>query len=306
MHFLGVDIGGTKIDVGIVDENGVVLVEARVPTPASSGGEAVLTAAINLAAALRASCNATIAAVGVGAGGQVDAQNGVILSGTDLLPGWAGQRVAEHFSLRFDVPCYLENDVNALAIGEQRFGIAKNVGTSVFLALGTGVGGALVIDGKLRHGPHWSAGELGHLIIDCRDDARVDLGGHRGTLEAYASGHGLVTTWREITGDRREITGLEIAEEAVCDSGSPAILAVAQTGRYLGYGLLSIVNALDPDLIVIGGGLSSLGDLLLDPARNMLLERALPGPSHCPVVTATLGSHSSMIGAAAVAMEGIQ
>ncbi len=127
-------------------------------------------------------------------------------------------------------------------------------------------------------------------------DARRDAGGHAGTLEAYASGPGLVQTWREITGRTDRVVGTDILARA----GGPE--AVGRTGEYLGYGLISLANTLDPDIIIIGGGLAALGDLLLTPARRVLQDRALPGPAQCPVVPAALGPDASVIGAAALAM----
>jgi glucokinase len=159
-----------------------------------------------------------------------------------------------------------------------------------------------MLNGQLVHGAHWSAGEIGHIIVNMDQNARVDSGGHKGTLEAYVSGHGLVATWREITGDRSEITGDAIAVEAKQDLGGPAALAITQTGQYLGIGLVSILSILDPEIVVIGGGLASLGEQLLAPARNVVKARALFGAADCPIVVAELGSSSSIVGAAAVAL----
>jgi glucokinase len=306
MIYVGVDIGGTKTAAGIVDREGKVLKKNKIATPAAEGGGAVLRASIELVRNLLDSWNEQPVAIGIGAGGQVDCRRGVIVSATDLLPGWAGQPVADRFTASFQIPTFVENDVNALAIGEYMFGSAKTYKTSVFIALGTGVGGALMIDGKLHHGAHWSGGEIGQMIIDFRDSARHDGAGHKGTLEAYASGHGLVASWRAITGDQADMTGEQIAQEAEQDSGSPAALAVAQTGRSLGFGLVSIVSVIDPDLIVIGGGLSLLGDMILGPARSILSSRALPGPSTCPLIVASLGYNSAIVGAAATAMAAYQ
>jgi glucokinase len=303
LHTLGVDIGGTKIAVGIVDDAGRVVAQERCNTPAIEGGNSILNSAVALSETLITASMLPISRIGIGAGGQINATTGVVLSATDLLPGWAGQNIVDCFQAAFNLPTCVENDVNALALGEFRFGSALGLSTVVFLAIGTGVGGAILIDGKIHHGTHWSGGELGHLLIDIGDNARIDSGGHRGTLEAYASGHGLVETWRQITGDRAAITGEEIAQAAEEDTGGPAVLAVSQTGRYLGFGLVTIANILDPDLIVIGGGMAALGDMLLDPARVVLKERALPGPAACPIVTASLGAAASIIGAASVAME---
>lgn len=301
--YIGIDIGGTKIAGGLVTSGGVVLHRQDVPTPAREGGQRVLEAAIALAHTLRHTTDETILGVGVGTGGQVNTDQGVIVSATGLLPGWAGINVKAAFEASLRLPAFVDNDVNALALGEARSGAARNAASVAFLALGTGVGGALLLDGRLHRGAHWSGGEFGHILLEIGPDARRDAGGHLGTLESYSSGPGLVQTWRELTGNTApDISGHEVAAEAVRDPDGPAAQAVTRTGEYLGYGLVSLANALDPELIVIGGGLAALGDALLAPARRVLKARALPGPATCPVVPAALGADASLVGAASLIM----
>lgn len=301
--FLGIDIGGTKIAGGLVTDAGTIVQRDAVPTPARDGGPRVLEAALTLARRLQAQAPGTLSGVGIGTGGQVNATTGEIVSATDLLPGWAGTRVQKAFEEALRLPASVDNDVNALAVGEAHFGAAREANTVVFLALGTGVGGALLLKGRLHHGAHWTGGEFGHILLTMDPAARRDTGGHVGTLEAYASGPSLVQTWRETTGDTNTaVTGHDIAAQAERDPTGPAAQAVARTGEYLGYGLVSLANALDPDLIVLGGGLAALGDALLVPAQRVLQARALPGPAACSVVLASLGADASIIGAAALAM----
>ena len=292
--YLGIDIGGTKIAGAVVTDTGNALRHAARPTPAREGGARVLAAAIDLAQSLR---TPAVQAIGIGAGGQINADEGVVVSATDLLPGWAGAPIKAAFQAALSLPTFVDNDVNALAVGEERFGAARGRATVIFLALGTGVGGALLLNGRLHHGAHWAGGEFGHILLTMDDKARHDAGGRTGTLEAYASGPGLVQTWREITGDwASDVAGRDIPAR----TGGPE--AITRTGEYLGYGLISLANALDPDVIVIGGGLAALRDALLEPARNVLRARALPGPAQCPVVPAALGPDASVIGAASLAM----
>ncbi len=283
MTFLGIDIGGTKIAGATVTLGGTVVTRLTRPTPAREGGARVLATALEVA---RAILTPDVVGIGVGTGGQVDPRRGVIVSATDLLPGWAGTDVKTAFQDAFKLSTSVDNDVNALAVGEARFGAARGRQSVVFLALGTGVGGALLVDGRLHHGAHGAGGEFGHLLLTMDPDARRDGGGHVGTLEAYASGPGLARTRAEVGGDAAE--------------------AVRRTGEFLGFGLVSLANALDPEVIVIGGGLAALGDALLDPARRVLRARALPGPAQCPVVTAALGPDASTIGAACLAMPAVE
>lgn len=298
---IGIDIGGTKIAGGLVDHTGLVLQRAQVPTPARDGGPAVLAAALDLARSL--SATEPIAGAGIGTGGQVDTDRGIVVSATGLLPGWAGTDIKSAFETALGVPAAVENDVNALAAGESRFGAAKGLATVVFLALGTGVGGALVLDGKIHHGAHWVGGEFGHILLSMESDARIGSDGTRGTLEAYCSGQGLVDTYSALAGDTKiPLSAREIAQEAARNPAGAAVRAIERSGEYLGFGLVTLANALDPNLIVIGGGLADLGDALLAPARRILSERAMPGPNSCPVVAASLGPDAALIGAASLVM----
>ena len=289
--YLGIDIGGTKIAAGLITSEGRVLRSARVPTPLT-GGSSILDVALMLAREVAGAD--TLMAIGIGTGGQVDAARGVIVSATDLLPGWAGTDVAGAFGRAFGLPCAVDNDVNALAVGEARLGTGRGLSSVLFLALGTGVGGAWLRDGQVHHGATWTGGEFGHLYLTASEDAP------RKTLEDWASGPGLARTYLELTG--QAATGEEIARQATEDPSGGAAQTIARTGEVLGFGLASLANVFDPELIVIGGGLASLGDLLLGPARGVLARRGLPGPARCPVVVAELGAEASLVGAACLAM----
>jgi len=293
--YLSLDIGGTKIAGGLVTGDGRVTLSDRRPTPLT-GGASILEAALSLARTLQGAAPEPPAAIGIGTGGQVDAERGVIVSATDLLPGWAGTDVKAAFERAFGLPCLVDNDVNALAVGEARFGAGRGLATVLYLALGTGVGGALLLNGRVHHGATWTGGEFGHLLLT------TDEAAPRKTLEDWASGPALLQTYREMTGAGPEVTGEAVAAEAASDPGGPAARVVTRTGECLGFGLAGLANALDPDLIVIGGGLAALGDALLDPARRILRRYALPGPARCPVVPAALGAEAAVVGAAALAM----
>lgn len=305
MNYIGVDIGGTKIAAGIVTASGEMIARHEQPTPVTGGGEVILNDAIDAAKAVLRTASVPVVAVGVGAGGQIDPVHGVVFSATDVIPGWKGIKIAESFSRELGIPAFADNDVNVLALAESRFGAARRItsGTIVFLALGTGVGGALLINGQLHHGAHFSGGEFGHILLSIDANARTDSGGARGTLEAYCSGPGLVQTWRELSNNKQDKSGPDIVSEARQQPEGICARAVQKTGEYLGYGLVSLANALDPDLIVIGGGLSEIGDALILPAMYVLREFALPGPSRCNVVTAQLGKDSAIFGAASLGME---
>ncbi len=305
---LGIDIGGTKIAGGLIDaQTGKLISHQRVPTLAQNGGPVVLQRALDLAQTLidkeRMRTGRIPQAVGIGAGGQINAQTGVVLSATDLLPGWAGTHLAGAFSERFNLPAVADNDVHALAVGEQIWGAGRGLQNLVYIALGTGVGGAIISNGKLHRSPTGVSGEIGHLIVD--PNGPLTNSGTRGSLEEYASGPALHRLYRELGGEGEEATDGKkepLACQACADRNSPAGRACTQTGAWLGIALVSLAHLFGPDAFIIGGGLASLGDLLLEPARHVLRKRALPPVKETPVVTAALGPNASVIGAAALAL----
>jgi glucokinase len=301
--YLGIDIGGTGIAGALVSNDGITSHRQELPTPWQEGGPAILQQAIQVARKVLSSSSNKIEGIGVGTGGQINTINGTVYSATAVLPGYTGLKIKETFEQEFKIRTEVDNDVNVLGLGELRFGAARSYsqeGCVVFLALGTGVGGALLINGKIHHGAHWTGGEFGHILLSIAPNARKDSGGAAGTLEAYCSGPALVETYRELTDSQEQLTGEEVVRHANEASDNAAKRAIKMTGEYLGYGLVTLANALDPHLIVIGGGLSELGDALLDPARRILHDKAMPGPAKCPVVPAALGQNAAIAGAASL------
>jgi glucokinase len=310
MIVAGIDIGGTKIAGGVVDgDTGQVLARARIATDAHEGGAAVLARALALARSLLVSSESTgtggrqtLQAIGIGAGGQIDPQTGVVVDATEILPGWKGTRLSEGFAHAFDVPAFADNDVNALAAGESRFGAGRAYRHLAYLALGTGVGGALVHNGRLVHGPQGAGGELGHLIVD--PSAPAYAFGTRGCLEQLTSGPALLRRYRDVGGDPA-LDGPAVARRAHTGD-ERALRIVAEVGRDLGIGLASLANVWGPEAFLLGGGvIEGFGPLLVDPARAELQARALPAVRQTPVLIAALGTDAAVIGAACLALEGL-
>lgn len=302
---LGIDIGGTKIAGGVVSaETGAVLLSARTPTRATEGGAAVLQRSLNLARELLAQAKtqgvSVPTGIGVGAGGQIDPAGGIVLSATEVLPGWAGTRIKETFEQEFHIPTAVDNDVNALAVGESRFGAGQGMSNLIYLALGTGVGGAIIAGGRVYHSATGVSGELGHLML-FPDGLPCTCGG-RGCLEQYTCGPALWRRFTELGGKAMEGEGPSLLEQAAANPTGPAARAIADVGYYLGLGLVSLANIFGPDRFIIGGGVASIGYMLLTPARRTLAERALPPVRHIPVVTPGLGDDASLIGAASLAL----
>lgn len=295
MRFLGVDVGGTKIAAGVVDgETGEVLVSERIPTNATDGGNSVLARAIALAKKLQDE-HGEIAGVGIGAAGQIDPVEGVVVDATPILPSWAGQKLTESFSRELGIPAAADNDVNALAAGEMRFGAGRNYSHVIFLALGTGVGGALVHAGKLVHGPRGQGTELGHLIL--YPEAPSVPYTTRGSLEQFCCGAALKGNFIENGGDPN-LDGPEIAH--LVTLATPAALSAArQVGEDLGLGLVSLANIYGPEAFLIGGGLiDGLGQYILEPARKVFMSRTLRSLAPTPILPAGLGRDAAIVGAA--------
>jgi len=286
MKVLGVDIGGTKIAAGVVDlSDGSVSHVHRVPTDASLGGVAVLERAVLAARAVWDEAGGGIERIGIGAGGQIDPVAGDVVHATDILPGWAGQPLASTFSDIFEVPAWADNDVNALAEGELRFGAGQGCTSLVFLALGTGVGGAVVAGGRVLHGERGAGGELGHLLLYPPDR----------NLEQCANGDAICKAYRLALGSASGRSSVEIAELA--RRGDPAAVEAASIVGW------SVSRMCWPrQRIVVGGGVvDGFGELVLGPARRILRQLALPGVADTPVVPAGLGADAPVVGAAAVA-----
>lgn len=307
---VGVDVGGTKISAGVVDGGGTVLASTRRSSPAGDRSAIVATIA-DAVTELRASY--TVEAVGVGAAGLVDSARSTVLFAPNL--AWRDEPLRVDLEAKLDLPVVIENDANAAAWGEFTFGAGADVDDFVLVTVGTGVGGGVVLDGALHRGAFGVAAEIGHirmvpggLVCGC---------GNRGCWEQYASGTALVRETRELvaSGSWSGRALLERAGGEVAKIDGPLITTAAQegdafsieqmavVGRWLGEGIATLTAVLDPAMVVIGGGVSAAGDLLLKPARASFRAN-LTGRGHRPelkIRAAKLGNTAGMIGAADLA-----
>lgn len=306
LHSIGIDIGGTKIAAGLVDSQGVLSNWQRVNSPAQDP-EAMADAVVELIQGLQS--QGEVSSVGVAAAGFIDAERSTILYSPNL--NWRHEPLRERIQSRINLPVVIENDANAAAWAEFQFGAAKDVKSMVMLTIGTGVGGAIVDDGRLIRGGFGIGGELGHFRLI--PDGRVCGCGQRGCVEQYASGTALLKSarklassegpagsrLRELQGDNPELTGAEVA--AAINEGDPSTLALLrELGDYLGQALGTIAAILDPQVCVIGGGVSDSGDLLLDPIREAYLK-ALPARGFRPELEVRLAHHTNQAGVIGVA-----
>jgi glucokinase len=307
---IGVDVGGTKIAAGVVDVNGHLLAKVRLSTP---GATAESVEAGIAAAVLELKAGYDVAAVGVAAPGFVDAQR-TTLRFTPNLP-MADRPLKALLEPRVGMPVVVENDASAAAWGEYRFGGGRGVSDVVLLTVGTGLGGGIVLDGRLLRGAFGIAGEFGHVRIV---PGGLPCGcGDRGCWEQYTSGRALIRQAHALAraNPPRAARLLELAGgevDAIAGSmitgaageGDPAsVELLAELGRWLGEGIADIADVLDPAVVVIGGGVSEAGDLLLEPARTAF-SASLSAGAHRPhlvIRAAELGNDAGLIGAADLA-----
>ncbi|MEV7331920.1 ROK family protein [Micromonospora sp. NPDC093244] len=290
---VGIDIGGTKTAAALVDRAGRVLERREAPTPARAGPEAVLGVAARLATDL---LGATTGPVGVGTAGTVDPATGGIRYATDSLPGWTGTPVADALAARLGREVRVTNDVNAAALGESWAGAGRDRAHVLLVAVGTGLGGALVRDGRVEAGARGAAGEVGHLPAPGAEQLRCGCGRY-GHLEALASGSGLAAAYAIETGTH--LTGRTVAERAATGDGV-ARLVVERAGAVLGATLAGLVALLDPDAVLVTGGAASS---LLPAASVSYSAELASGWADVPLLPATLGADAVLVGAARLAID---
>jgi glucokinase len=307
---VGVDIGGTKIAAGLVDEEGMLVEETRRETPATSPPE-IVDAIADIVKEL--SGRHQIEAIGIGAAGFVDATRSTVLFAPNL--AWRHEPLRQGVEARTSVPTVVENDANAAAWAEFQFGGGRDVQDMVLLTVGTGLGGGLVLDGELFRGAFGVGGEVGHLRVV--PNGHLCGCGNKGCWEQYASGSALVREARAFArsgspqaaplleradGDAEKIQG-PMVTEAARDGDVPARELLEDLGRWLGEGIASLAAVLDPAAVVVGGGVADAGDLLLEPARSAF-ARNLTARGHRPqleIRLASMGNEAGIIGAADLA-----
>ncbi|MFI5339387.1 MAG: ROK family protein [Candidatus Methylomirabilales bacterium] len=308
---LAIDIGGTKLAAGVVDAAGTILARGEVPTLAAEGPERVLDRIVRLCedvlAAPRVSAG-SIQRIGIGCAGPVDRGAGLILKPPNL-PGWTRVALVERIEKALGHPAVLENDANAAALGEFRYGAGRGASSLVYLTVSTGIGSGIILDGKIWHGVKDGAGEVGHITL--LPDGPICGCGNRGCLEALASGPSIARRAREALATERPSRLREVGDFTAVDVVQLAregdVLAGEvwdDTVRYLGLGVAAIVTILAPERVVIGGGVAQAGDILLEPLRREVRRRVkLVAVESIPVLPAALGPDVGILGAAAVALE---
>lgn len=300
---LAADVGGTNIRTALVDPQGMVLTVIKRPTLAQKGKDSMIERLVRMledTAKKYGTRLEKVEGIGVGFPGPLDAKKGVVFSPPNLV-GWFHVPLKGILEKKLGRPVVIENDANAAALGEYWKGAGRGAKSLVCLTLGTGVGGGIVLDGRVWHGAKGIAGEIGHMTV-IRGGRRCNCG-NRGCLEAYASSRGIIARMQELLMREKTRRDEKITMErigALAKAGDrQARRTVEDTGVILGIAIANIANILNPEVVVLGGGVSNLGDRLFDPIKEEVKKRALPeAVEGLRIVKAQLGDNAGVIGAA--------
>lgn len=306
---IAIDFGGTNIRAAAVDRTGRILQRERVPTYAHEGPDAVISRIAECAK--RVMCGSE-RFIGVASPGPLDPYNGVVL-GLPNLPGWTNVHLRDRVASATGLSCAINNDANLAALGEHRYGAGRGHNHLVYFTWSTGIGGGVIINNQLLLGAHGFAAELG--LISVNVDGAIDHTSLPGSLEGYAAGPGIarlaqamVTDGRAARiltlaqGDAGRITAREVGI-AANEGDLDALTILDRAAWIMGHGCINALHTFDPSIIIIGGSVSIMGDVLLDRVRRVVRERALPPYRATPIEVAALGDDCGILGAAALAWE---
>lgn len=310
---LGIDLGGTKIAAGVVDASGRILGRGHRLTQPQEGWEAVVDRMVAAGEEALAQAGVTaeaLAGVGIGSPGPVNPETGVVVEAANLF--FKNVPLAEAVAARFDRPTYLDHDARVAALGEYRFGAGQGATHLVFVTVSTGIGAGIIVKGRPHQGAHFAAGELGHTVV--RPNGPRCTCGLNGCLEAVASGTAIAKLAREamargeapilaqLAGHDPERVDARLVAEGV-RRGDPACRQVLdQATFYLGLALAGVINLIDCDRIVLGGGVAKMGELLFEPVRRTVAASVVATGRQVPIVPAALGSDAGILGAASLAL----
>ena len=309
--YAGIDIGGTNIKFGIFDNKGGVLYKEHKPTMSEKGPQALLHLIANIGERLlyhAAEEEFDIGYIGVGSPGAVNSETGVVVGPCPNIEGWTGTGIGEFLNERLNVPIFVDNDVNSMALAEYKFGAAQGRKNVVCLTVGTGIGGAFLYNGKIMHGSNFTGGELGHMTINFEGPQCAC--GNYGCLEAYCSSKNILLSvkkklngtltpiFKDVLSDDIENLTIKKLFTAHKKGDEIALEVISDTAKYLGIGLAGIVNLLNPEIVVVGGGITDGGGNFVELVSKELRKRAFSSATEkLQVVKASLGNDAGFIGA---------
>lgn len=309
---LATDLGGTNLRMAAVDRDGEILYRTKHETPKTTRADEIICAIVEAAEECRQAVKpqGTILGVAAAVPGTVNVEKGIVLKAPNV-PSLDGFRISATLKDELNLPCFLENDANAAAVGESWLGASRDVHNSILVTLGTGVGGGIIIDGKVLRGADGTAGEIGHIGVE---PFGVPCGcGSRGCLEQYASATAIVRLTRELESlypnsdlpEKSRLSALEIYR-AGKQGDELALEVFRQQGFYLGVALAGLINILNPEVVVIGGGGAAGWDLFIPPTIEQIRGRAYREPAErAKLVPAECGDDAGILGAARLAFEGV-
>jgi len=313
---LAIDLGGSKIIIAIISDKGEMIAREYCPTLADEGPPAVIDrmlSAIDHLLSLRNIDSSQLNSISIAAAGVIDMEKGIVTSSPSL-PGWIDIPLRGIVDEKYKVNTFLINDASAAVLGEHHFGAGKGANNLIYLTVSTGIGGGIIINGRLYFGSSGGAGEIGHTTVDV-NGPRCNCG-NIGCLEALASGTAVAReAMRRISqGEKSSLTEMvegkiesitaEKVSLAAQDGDSLALEVISKAASYLGAGTANLVNIFNPEIIIVGGGMAKMGDLLLDPVRQVVKERAFRLLAQAVrVVPAQLGDDAAVFGAAIFAFQ---
>jgi glucokinase len=310
--YIGLDLGGSFLKYALGDDRGTLLTDGVRQSRAQSAAEDIfnnifLAVEKLLEAALIH--NGAVKGIGIGSPGVIDAERGTLLGQSPNLPHWADIEIAPTIERKFGVPAFADNDANIMTIAEMELGAGKGFRNAICLTVGTGIGGGLFIDGKLFRGSEYAGSELGHIVIES-DGLPCPCGG-RGCLEQYASAPAILRLYGEALAEEgRRVDGdLDVKDifEKLTTGDNAAKKAIDRASEYLGVGIASLVNALNPEVIIIGGGVSNAGSVYIEKVAKIAHERAMANASkNLQVRKAEMGNQAGVIGALLYARKRIE
>ena len=309
--FCGIDLGGTTINIGMIATDGTLVRETKIRSSVDKGVDYVVNAIGNVVGQCRKETEHLYktAAVGIGVAGLVDTKRGILKEATNF-PGWINVPLVELLGAKLNLPVTIDNDANVAALGEYTFGAGRQSSHMMMVTLGTGVGGGLILDGMIYRGAFGAAGEFGHITIKM-DGIRCTCG-RRGCIEAYVGSKALIrdAQTRLYQFPQSLLRNYETSKltpkdvfDAAKSGDEPAQDVFRRAGDYLGYGLGNVVNLLNIERVVLGGGVALAGELLIEAAQTRLNQCDLNNNEFSvPIVKSRLGEHAGMVGAASLAM----
>jgi len=311
--FIGLDLGGTNLKYALGTKSGELIIKSSRPSLADREQAAIfknIYAGIEELLEAAAKQNETVTAIGFGSPGSIHFEKGQLIGSTPNIPAWTDAPIKKNIEKRFHITTWADNDANVVALAEARLGAGKGYPNALFLTLGTGIGGGIILNHQLLRGAHHSAAEVGHVIVEF--NGRPCNCGNHGCLEAYASAPAMVARYRKKlkrTGVEYKINDLstELIFHKAAMNEDLAKQTIQEACNYLGAGIASIVNVIDPDIVIIGGGVSEAGPEFITAIETEVKKYAIKAIARdLKVINASLGNDAGVVGAIFLAAENVK